>query len=44
MILDRMLPAMDGMAVLAALRAASIETPVIILSALGTPDDRDQRG
>jgi two-component system OmpR family response regulator len=39
-ILDRMLPAMDGMAVLAALRAASIETPVIILSALGTPDDR----
>ncbi|GGO95605.1 response regulator transcription factor [Stakelama pacifica] len=39
-ILDRMLPAMDGMAVLAALRAAGIETPVIILSALGTPDDR----
>ncbi|AZI35403.1 putative two-component response regulator [Caenibius tardaugens NBRC 16725] len=39
-VLDRMLPAMDGMAVLAALRAAGIETPVIILSALGTPDDR----
>jgi two-component system OmpR family response regulator len=39
-ILDRMLPKMDGMAVLAALRAAQIETPVIILSALGTPDDR----
>lgn len=39
-ILDRMLPAMDGMAVLGALRAAGIETPVIILSALGTPDDR----
>jgi two-component system OmpR family response regulator len=39
-ILDRMLPGMDGMAVLAALRAAMIETPVIILSALGTPDDR----
>ena len=39
-ILDRLLPGMDGMAVLAALRAARIETPVIILSALGTPDDR----
>jgi two-component system OmpR family response regulator len=39
-ILDRMLPGMDGMAVLAAMRAAGIETPVIILSALGTPDDR----
>lgn len=39
-ILDRMVPAMDGMSVLAALRAANIETPVIILSALGTPDDR----
>ena len=31
---------MDGMALLAALRAADIQTPVIILSALGTPDDR----
>jgi two-component system OmpR family response regulator len=39
-ILDRMLPLMNGMAVLAALRAAKIETPVIILSALGAPDDR----
>ncbi len=39
-ILDRMLPGLDGMAVLAALRAAGIETPVIILSALGTTDDR----
>lgn len=39
-ILDRMLPSMDGMSVLKALRAASIETPVIILSALGSPDDR----
>lgn len=39
-ILDRMMPAMNGMAVLAALRAAEIETPVIILSALGAPDDR----
>jgi two-component system, OmpR family, response regulator len=39
-ILDRNLPAMDGMAVLGALRAAKIETPVIILSAMGTADDR----
>lgn len=39
-VLDRMLPGMDGMGVLAALRAANIHTPVIILSALGTPEDR----
>jgi len=39
-ILDRMLPAMDGMSVLAALRAAGVDTPIIILSALGTPEDR----
>lgn len=39
-VLDRMLPQIDGMAVLAALRAAGIATPVIILSALGTADDR----
>ncbi len=39
-ILDRNLPAMDGMALLSALRAAKIETPVIILSAMGTVDDR----
>ena len=39
-ILDRILPGMDGMAVLAALRAAGIETPVMILSALATADER----
>jgi two-component system OmpR family response regulator len=39
-ILDRMLPGMDGLAVLAAVRAAGVETPVIILSALGSTDDR----
>ena len=39
-VLDRMLPAMDGMAVLRALRAANIATPIIILSALGSPEDR----
>ncbi|AGH51170.1 MULTISPECIES: winged helix-turn-helix domain-containing protein [Sphingomonadales] len=39
-ILDRMLPGMDGMAVLGAMRAAGIETPVLILSALASVDDR----
>ena len=39
-ILDRMLPGMDGMAVLAAMRAAQIATPVIILSSLGAVDAR----
>jgi two-component system OmpR family response regulator len=39
-ILDRMLPGMDGMAVLAAMRAANVPTPVIILSALGSVDAR----
>jgi two-component system OmpR family response regulator len=39
-ILDRMLPGLDGMAVLAGLRAAGIATPVILLSALGSAEDR----
>jgi two-component system OmpR family response regulator len=39
-VLDRMLPGLDGMAVLAALRGAGMGTPVIILSALGSPEDR----
>ena len=39
-VLDRMLPGIDGMAVLAAMRGAGIETPVIVLSALGSPEDR----
>lgn len=39
-VLDRMLPGMDGLAVLAAIRAAGVETPVIILSALGSTDER----
>ena len=39
-VLDRMLPGIDGMAVLAALRGAGIDTPVIVLSALGSPEDR----
>jgi two-component system OmpR family response regulator len=40
LIVDRMLPGMDGLAIIAALRAAEIRTPVLILSALGAVDDR----
>lgn len=39
-VLDRMLPGMDGIAVLKALRAADVATPVLMLSALGSTDDR----
>ncbi|MCW1383123.1 response regulator transcription factor [Novosphingobium sp. KCTC 2891] len=39
-VLDRMLPGMDGLALLKALRAAGVTTPVIMLSALGGLDDR----
>jgi two-component system OmpR family response regulator len=39
-VLDRMLPGMDGLAVLSAIRAAGISTPVIVLSALGSTDER----
>jgi two-component system, OmpR family, response regulator len=35
-----MLPAMDGLALLGGLRAAGIRTPALILSALGSVDDR----
>jgi two-component system OmpR family response regulator len=40
LILDRMLPSVDGLTILRTLRASHIETPVIILSALGEVDDR----
>lgn len=40
LIVDRMLPHLDGLAVIQALRAAEITTPVLILSALGEVDDR----
>src|SRR5204862_3415119 len=39
-IMDRMLPGMDGLSVLKALRAADIHTPLLILSALGQLDER----
>ena len=40
MVVDRMLPKRDGLAVIGSLRAKNIETPVLILSALGQVDDR----
>ncbi len=39
-ILDRMLPGLDGLSVLKALRAADVQTPLMILSALGQLDER----
>jgi two-component system OmpR family response regulator len=39
-IMDRMLPGMDGLSVVKALRAAAVETPILILSALGQLDER----
>jgi len=39
-VLDRMLPNMDGLTLLGGLRAAAIQTPALILSALGSVDDR----
>jgi len=41
-ILDRMLPGLDGLSILKTLRSAGCRTPVIILSALGEVDDRVQ--
>jgi len=39
-LLDRMLPYLDGMDVLAKMRQANIHTPVILLTALGSVQDR----
>lgn len=40
MIIDRMLPGVDGLAIVAELRAHNNETPVLIVSALGDVEDR----
>lgn len=40
LILDRMLPRVDGLSILQSLRAAENNTPVLILSALGEVEDR----
>jgi two-component system OmpR family response regulator len=37
---DRMLPHLDGLAIIEQLRAANVGTPVLVLSALGSVDDR----
>jgi len=40
MIVDRLLPGMDGLTIVEALRQEGVRTPVLILSALGAVDDR----
>ncbi|WPL17412.1 Transcriptional regulatory protein CusR [Thiorhodovibrio winogradskyi] len=40
LLLDRLLPQVDGLTILRTLRASGIQTPVLILSALGDVDDR----
>ena len=40
MVIDRMLPRRDGLSVISELRKRGVETPVLILSALGQVDDR----
>ncbi|MDB5470537.1 MAG: DNA-binding response regulator [Caulobacter sp.] len=39
-VMDRMIPGLDGLSVIKALRAAAIPTPILILSALGHLDER----
>lgn len=39
-VLDRMLPGLDGVALLRTIRAAGVKTPVLLLTALGGIDDR----
>jgi two-component system OmpR family response regulator len=40
LIVDRMLPSLDGLAIVRTLRASGNRTPVLVLSALGEVDDR----
>jgi len=40
MIVDRLLPGMNGLAVIESLRKDQVRTPVLVLSALGAVDDR----
>ncbi len=42
MVVDRMLPGLDGLSIIKTLRSAKKHTPVLILSALGEVDDRVQ--
>src|SRR5262245_45510990 len=40
MIVDRLLPGMDGLTIIEAVRQERVRTPVLVLSALGAVDDR----
>lgn len=40
LVIDRLLPGMDGLTIIEALRYEGIRTPVLVLSALGAVDDR----
>src|ERR1700686_4051762 len=40
LIVDRMLPKLDGLSIIGTLRSKGVETPALILSALGQVDDR----
>ena len=40
LVVDRMLPGRDGLSIIAALRAAKVKTPALVLSALGEVEDR----
>lgn len=40
MIVDRLLPGMEGLAIIETLRQEQVRTPVLVLSALGAVDDR----
>ncbi len=40
LIMDRMLPGLDGLAVIEGLRARNVHTPVLVLSALGAVNER----
>jgi two-component system OmpR family response regulator len=40
MIVDRLLPGMDGLTIIEAVRQEHVHTPVLVLSALGAVDDR----
>ena len=42
LVVDRMLPHMDGLTIVKTIRASDINTPALILSALGEVDDRVQ--
>ncbi|WP_071675706.1 response regulator transcription factor [Nioella nitratireducens] len=40
LILDRMMPGLDGLSVLKSVRAARVQTPVILLTSMGSVEDR----